>query len=40
MSSFLLDIYTDAISQIDANLDAQYRTAVAGKCDLLFHAVF
>ena len=28
------------IVQIDANLDAQYRTAVAGKHDLLIYPVF
>jgi len=26
--------------KIDANLDAQYRTAVAGECESLFYALF
>ena len=40
MSSLLLEVYSvTAIVKIDANLDAQYRTAVAGKHDLLLHAV-
>jgi hypothetical protein len=38
---FFFEIYLLTVAlKIDANLDAQYRTAVAGKCKLFFHAVF